>query len=68
MGLNFYQNRQLNTEYTAVDNLKEQCLDFVSIAIDHILNKLADKEDMNYILNEFECRPHWTTDNTVSCP
>ena len=41
---------------------------FFSVAIDPILFKLADNEDMHNILDEFEFRPDLTTDYGVSCP
>ena len=39
----------------------------VLVAIDPILFELAVKKD-THILEEFEFRPDWTTDNQASCP
>ena len=47
---------------------KNQCLHFFSVAINLILFKLTDKEEMNNILDVFEFWPDWTTDNRVTCP
>ena len=47
---------------------KNQCLHSFSVAIDIILSKFADNEEMHTILNKFEIWPDWTTDNRVSYP
>ena len=57
MGLNFRQIRQLTSELAALEHHKNQCLGFVSVAIDPFLFKLADNEEMHNNLDEFEFRP-----------
>ena len=44
------------------------CLHFFLVDIDTILLKIAGNELMRNILDEFEFRPGWITDNRVSCP
>ena len=39
-----------------------------SVAIDLILFKLADREEIHNILDVFEFWPDWMTDYRVSCP
>ena len=39
-----------------------------SIAVDLILFKLSDNQEIHGILDEFEFWPDKTTDNRVSCP
>ena len=51
---------------TPVPSLK--CLHFLLVAIDTILLKIAGNELMRNILDEFEFRSDWITDNIVSCP
>ena len=67
MSLNFNPIRQLTVELAVLEHLKKQCLAFVLVAIDLILFKLEDNEEMHNILDVFEFRPDWTTDNRVSC-
>ena len=55
-------------ELIALERLKYQRHDVFSVAIDPILFKLADNEDMHDSLDEFEFRPDLTTDYRVSCP
>ena len=55
-------------ELAALERLKNRRHHFFSIAIDLILFKLADNEDMHNILDEFEFQPDRTTDYWVSCP
>ena len=55
-------------ELAAHERLKNRRHLFFSVAIDPILFKLADNEDMYNILEEFEFRPDLTTDYGVSCP
>ena len=43
----------MTTELAALECLKNQCLQFFSVAIDQILFKLADKEEMHNILDVF---------------
>ena len=50
------------------ERLKNRRHHFFSVAIDPILFKLADNEDMHNILDAFEFRPDRTTDYGVSCP
>ena len=64
MSLNFCQIQQLNYRVS----LKNQCLHFFLVAIDLILFKLADKEEMHTTLDVFKFWPNWTTDNIISCP
>ena len=54
MSLNFCQIQQLTTELAALECLKNQCLHFFLVAIDLILFKLADKEEMHNILDVFQ--------------
>ena len=68
MSLNLGQIPPLTMELAALERLKNRRHHFFSIAIDPILFKLADNEDMHNILDEFEFRPDQTTDYGVSCP
>ena len=65
MTLNFCQIQQLTTELAALECKKNQCFHFFSVAIHLILYKLADKDEMHKILDVFEFRSDWTTDNRV---
>ena len=60
MCLNFGQIPPLSTELAALERLKNQCFHFFSVAIDPILFKLVDNEDMHNILDEFKFRPDRT--------
>ena len=51
-------------ELAALERLNNRRHHFFSVAIDLILFKLTDNEDMHNILDEFEFRP----DYGVSCP
>ena len=51
MSLNICQIQQLTTELAALECLKNQCLHFFLVAIDLILFKFADKEEMHNILD-----------------
>ena len=55
-------------ELAALEHLKNRRHHFFSVAIDPILFKLTDYEDMHNILDEFEFWPDRTTDYGVSCP
>ena len=68
MSLNLGQIPPLTKELAALERLKNRRHHFFSVAIDPILFKLADTEDMHNILDEFEIRPDRTTDYGVSCP
>ena len=68
MSLTFGQIPLLTTELAALERQKNRCHHFFSVAIDPLLFKLADNEDMHNILDEFEFRPDLTTDYGVSCP
>ena len=68
MSLNLGQIPSLTVELAALECLTNQRHHFFSVAIDPILFKLADNEDMHNILVEFEFRPDLTTDYRVSCP
>ena len=68
MSLNLGQIPPLTMELAAHERLKNRRHHFFSVAIDPILFKLAGKEDMHNILDEFEFRPDETTDYGVSCP
>ena len=68
MSLNLGQIPPLTMELAALERLKNRRHHFFSVAIDPILFKLADNEDMHNILDEFEFRPDRTTDHRVSCP
>ena len=68
MSLNLGQIPPLTMELAALERLKNRCHHFFSVAIDPILFKLADNEDMHNILDEFEFWPDLTTDYGVSCP
>ena len=51
MTLNFCQIQQPTTELAARECLKNQCLHFFSVAIELIVFKLADKDEMHTILD-----------------
>ena len=68
MSLNLGQIPPLTKELAALERLKNRRRHFFSVAIDPILFKLADNEDMRNILDEFEFRPDRTTEYGVSCP
>ena len=68
MSLNLGQIPPLTMELAALQRLKNRRHHLFSVAIDPILFKLASKEDMHNILDEFEFRPDLTTDYRVSCP
>ena len=68
MSLNLGQIPPLTMELAALQRLKNRHHHLFSVAIDPILFKLASKEDMHNILDEFEFRPDLTTDYRVSCP
>ena len=69
MTYNFCQIQQLTTELAALICLKNQCLYFFSVAIDLILFKLANKEEMHDILDVFEFWPthFYTFCKSMSC-
>ena len=50
MSLDFLQIQLLTTEIAAIECLKNKCLHFFSVAIDLIIFKLADKEEMHNML------------------
>ena len=60
------QLSELTTDLAALECQKINVIFFL-VALDIILFKLADKEEMHYIL-EFEFPPDWTADNRVNCP
>ena len=68
MSLNLGQIPPLTMELAALEHLKNQRHHFFSVAIDPILFKLTDDEDMYNMLDEFEFGPDRTTDYGVSCP
>ena len=68
MSLNLGQIPPLTMELAAPERLKNRRQHFFSVAIDPILFKLADNEDMHNILDEFEFWPDRTIDYGVSCP
>ena len=68
MSLNFHKIQQLSTKLAVLESLKNQCLHIFSVVIDPILFKLADKEEMNNILDEFDFLPNWNINNRVTCP
>ena len=68
MSLNLGQIPQMTMELAALEHLKNQRHHFFSVAIDLILFKLTDDEDMYNMLDEFEFGPDRTTDYGVSCP
>ena len=68
MSLNLGQIPPLTMELAALECLKNRRHHLFSIAIDPILFKLADNEDMHNILDEFEFWPDLITDYGVSCP
>ena len=68
MSLKLGQIPPLTMELAALERLKNWRHHFFSVAIDPILFKLADNEDMHNIFDEFEFWPDLTTDYGVSCP
>ena len=58
----------LTMELAALERLKNRRHRFFSVAIDPVLFKLTDNEDMHNILDEFQFRPDRTIDYGVSCP
>ena len=54
MSLNLCQIQPLTTELAAIECPKIQCLHFFSVAIDLMLFKLADKEEMHTNLDLFD--------------
>ena len=68
MRLTFGQIPPLTRELAAVERLKNRRHHLFSVATDLILFKLAGKEDMHNILDEFEFPPDRTADYRVSCP
>ena len=68
MSLKLGQIPPLTMELAALERLKNRRHHFFSVAIDPILFKLADNEDMHNIFDELEFWPDLTTDYRVSCP